>query len=155
LRRGTQSYEGCNAVFVGRHFRTVDEKSRVVLPPAFRRELEADGRQSVVLAPDVDGCVTLMRTDDFARSVEKMKAKMDEPEGRENFRFVVSNAQQLDLDKAGRVNLSEDFRRLTGIEIGGEAAIVGFFDYAEIWEKERFLSDDARVAARFTATGRR
>jgi MraZ protein len=127
----------------------VDEKGRLVLPPVFRRELEAEGRPSVVLAPHQDGCVMLMRPADFATAAEDMKGSRSTPEGRETFRYFTSHAQQLEVDKAGRINLSEEFRDFAGIAAGTEAALVGFYDYAEIWSRDRYLANDARAGARF------
>ncbi len=138
-------------MFLGKHYRTVDDKSRLVLPPPFRRELEADGRQLVVLAPHQDGCLMLIRPADFAAEVEGMKEHRKTPEGRELYRYFTTNAQEHELDKAGRITVSEEFRQLAGLEVGAEAAIVGLYDYAEIWNRDRYAANDARGGARFLA----
>lgn len=142
-------------MFVGKFFRTLDEKSRLVVPPAFRRELEGASGQSVILAPDQDGCLMLTRPADFGARMEGLRESRRTAEGRDRFRYYTANAQLLELDNAGRVTISEEFRQFAGLDVGGEAAIVGFFDYAEIWSAERFRSNEARGAARFLAEGGR
>ena len=142
-------------MFVGKFFRTLDEKSRLVVPPSFRRELEADGRLSVIVAPDRDGCLVLTRPADFAATMEELKANRDTPEGRDKFRYFTANAQLLELDKAGRVSLSDDFRRFAGLDIGGEAALVGYLDYAQIWNADLFRERDQQSLTRILAEGGR
>ncbi|HKX75561.1 MAG TPA: hypothetical protein VJR05_09245 [Acidimicrobiia bacterium] len=141
-------------MFVGKFFRTLDEKSRLVVPPSFRRELEAEGRQSVILAPDQDGCLMLTRPADFAAKMETLKGDRQTPEGRDRFRYFTANAQLLELDKAGRVTISDDFRRFAGLDIGGEAAIAGYLEWAEIWNADVFREREQRSLTQILAEGR-
>lgn len=134
-------------MFTNRAFHTVDDKGRLVLPSQYRRALE--GADSVVLAPHEDKCLMLLRVEDFRAQAEKRKAAATSTSKRNQFRYFMSHAQQVDLDKAGRLMINEEFRQFAGIELGQEVAIVGMYDYAEIWNRDGYLDKDARAATGF------
>lgn len=134
-------------MFTNRAFHTVDGKGRLVLPSQYRRALE--GADSVVLAPHEDTCLMLLRVEDFRDQAEQRKAAATTTAKRNQFRYFMSHAQQVDLDKAGRLIINEEFRQFADIELGQEVAIVGMYDYAEIWNRETFLEKDARAASGF------
>jgi MraZ protein len=135
-------------VFSGKAIHTIDDKGRLVLPSNFRKALEGDSR--VVLAIHEDQCLMLHRQADFNAEAEKREAElMDTPEGRELFRYFMGSAQEVELDKAGRVLIGEEFRRRARIELSSEVVIVGMRRYAEIWNRPDFEAQDARGAASF------
>lgn len=134
-------------MFTNRAFHTVDGKGRLVLPSQYRKALE--GADSVVLAPHEDTCLMLLRVEDFRAQAEQRKAEAITTAKRNQFRYFMSHAQQVDLDKAGRLMINEEFRQFAGIEAGQEVAIVGMYDYAEIWNRETYLEKDARAATGF------
>lgn len=136
-------------MFVGKMFRSVDEKGRLVLPSNFRREFELADDRKVIIAPSEDKCLIVLRPVDFRAMAEAKRVDMDTMSGRDKFRFFVSNAGEVELDKAGRIVLGEDFRRFAGIETGTEATVAGMLTHVEIWNKERFLRRDAGADARF------
>jgi MraZ protein len=142
-----QSHEGKNGLFTNRAFHTVDGKGRLVLPSQYRKALE--GADSVVLAPHEDKCLMLLRLEDFRAQAEKRKAEATTTAKRNQFRYFMSHAQQVDLDKAGRLILNEEFRQFADIELGQEVAIVGMYDYAEIWNLDAYRNKDARAGAGF------
>lgn len=144
---GQQSDEGKHGVFTNRAFHTVDGKGRVVLPSQYRKALE--GADSVVLAPHEDACLMLLRVEDFRAQAERRKTEATTTARRNQFRYFMSHAQQVDLDKAGRLMINEEFRQFARIEVGQEVAIVGMYDYAEIWNRETFLEKDASGATGF------
>ncbi|HSL25907.1 MAG TPA: hypothetical protein VLA54_06450 [Acidimicrobiia bacterium] len=135
-------------MFSGKAIHTIDDKGRLVLPSNFRRALEGDTR--VVLAIHEDQCLMLHRQTDFNAEAEKREAELiDTFEGREMFRYFMSRVAEVDLDKAGRVLIGEDFRRQANIEPGSEVVIVGMRRYAEIWNRPAFEAQEARSAATF------
>lgn len=136
-------------MFVGESFRTIDEKGRLVLPPPFRRILEESERHSVVIAPHEDKCLMLLRPQDFEQMAAKKKSEIVTPADRNNFRYFMAKARQLDIDKAGRVVIGEEFRRFAAIELGRDVAINGMLDYAEIWDIERYRQKEAKADATF------
>jgi DNA-binding transcriptional regulator/RsmH inhibitor MraZ len=70
-------------------------------------------------------------------------------EGRDKYRYLVSNAAEVELDKAGRISIGEEFRRFAGITAGAEAAVAGMVTWVEIWNKERFQAREAGADLKF------
>jgi MraZ protein len=136
-------------VFVGKAFRTVDEKGRLVLPANFRRDFESTSDRKVIVAPAEDKCLMVMRPHDFLVVAESRRTDMQTMTGRANYRYFVSNAAELELDKAGRLSLGEEFRSFAGIAAGAEAVVAGMVNFVEIWNKERFLAREAGADASF------
>ncbi|MGH8927606.1 MAG: division/cell wall cluster transcriptional repressor MraZ [Acidimicrobiia bacterium] len=135
-------------MFVGKAFHRIDEKGRLVLPSSFRKALQGD--DSVIIAQHEDGCLMLLRESDFmAMAQERKSDQIAQADTRKQFRFFASSAQQLDLDKAGRLLINEEFREFANIELGGEVAITGMVDYAEIWNRARFDVEYSQGAAGF------
>jgi MraZ protein len=136
-------------VFVGKAFRTIDEKGRLVLPSNFRRVFESGEDRRVIVAPSEDKCLMVLRPADFLTVAESKKFDLQTMEGRANYRYLVSNAAEVELDKAGRISLGEEFRHFAGIAPGTEAAVAGMVTWLEIWNKDRFLARDAGADLKF------
>ncbi len=136
-------------MFVGKAFRTIDEKGRLVLPSNFRRVFESGEDRRVIIAPSEDKCLMVLRPADFLTVAESKKFDLQTMEGRDKYRYLVSNAAEVELDKAGRISLGEEFRRFAGIGAGTEAAVAGMVTWVEIWNKERFQAREAGADLKF------
>jgi MraZ protein len=136
-------------VFVGKAFRTIDEKGRLVLPSNFRRVFESGEDRRVIIAPSEDKCLMVLRPADFLTVAESKKFDLQTMEGRDKYRYLVSNAAEVELDKAGRISLAEEFRLFAGIAAGTEAAVAGMVTWVEIWNKERFQTREAGADLKF------
>ena len=53
-------------------------------------------------------------------------------------RLIGSKSVQVDVDKAGRVCIPEDFAMAAGLKVEQEAVLVGLLDRFEIWAPERY-----------------
>jgi MraZ protein len=139
--------EGKSGVFVGKNVHTIDDKGRVVLPAPFRKLLEGSDR--CYLAPSVDGCITLLREEDFQREGNKLMAEANTPQGRRKLRKFSSDAQVQRVDKAGRILINEDLRSFAGIATSSEVVVNGNFLSGEIWNPRRFDEQETRGASEF------
>jgi MraZ protein len=136
-------------VFVGKAFRSIDEKGRLVLPSNFRRVFESGEDRRVIIAPSEDKCLMVLRPADFLTVAESKNFDLQTMEGRDKYRYLVSNAAEVELDKAGRISIGEEFRRFAGIAAGAEAAVAGMVTWVEIWNKERFQAREAGADLKF------
>lgn len=62
-------------------------------------------------------------------------------------RLLGSKSASVTLDKAGRICVPENMAKAAGIEINGEAMMVGLVDRFEIWNPERYETVSAVDAA--------
>jgi MraZ protein len=120
--------------YLGSHLNQVDEKGRVTLPAAFRRESES---ASFVLIQVYKEALTLYPSDTWEGVERRMQEHLRRaPQRRLEFLALTANAQEVSPDKQGRILIPERLR--TRADIQGEALLIGALDKIEIWSPERF-----------------
>jgi MraZ protein len=121
-------------VFIGKHDRALDEKGRLVLPSAYRREVEDAG--GGVLAP-WDRSLAVWTKAKFMNVMEQLIEKVRAGEADDEVvRLFQSDAVPVQLDGQGRFHLSDELRDYAGIS--REVTVVGQTDRIEIWDAGRF-----------------
>lgn len=120
--------------YLGSYLYQVDEKGRVTLPAAFRRDSEA---QSFVLIQAQPDALTLYPDDTWAEVQERLRAlARSAPRSRHRVLGLTANAAVIVPDKQGRILIPDRLR--SGAGIRDEAQVVGAIDRIEIWDPERF-----------------
>ena len=120
--------------YLGSYLYQVDEKGRVTLPAAFRRDSEA---QSFVLIQAQPDALTLYPQDTWAEVQERLRAlTRSAPRSRHRMLGLTANAVVIVPDKQGRILIPDRLRASAGIR--DEAQVVGAIDKIEIWDPERF-----------------
>lgn len=133
---------------MGEYRHKVDTKGRVSLPAKFRRafseesQTEADDSIDLVVSLNPTGeCLYVFTPDGF----NKWVSSFFERDGSFNSRNVnhtaarsvlKSRAREIEVDSAGRINLTAAQREAVGI--GKEAVFIGNTGYVEIWSPERW-----------------
>lgn len=134
--------------FRGEYHYTLDDKGRVVLPPKFRQELG----EAVIVTRGVDEYVSVYPRPEWEAVEEKLRRL---PPSRRGFvRFLLAGAQEVEVDRQGRIGLPEVLREHAGIEIGKEVVVVGLIQRLEIWSEERWkkaVTKAQREAAKIAA----
>ena len=120
--------------YLGSHLNQVDEKGRVTLPAAFRRETDGD---AFVLI-QVHGDALTLYPDEKWKDVERrMREHLQRaPARRHEFLALTANAREVVPDKQGRILIPERLRSAIGL--AGEALMIGALDKIEIWDPDRF-----------------
>ncbi len=112
----------------------MDEKGRVSLPSAFRRE--ADGDRFVLLqwrAP----ALTLFPMTSWAASQERLLAfRRNQPEAWGEVLAITSSAVEVSPDKQGRILIPARLQEAAGLE--GSVLLVGNIDRVELWHPPEF-----------------
>jgi MraZ protein len=127
----------------------VDEKGRVSLPAAIRDAL-GEGASSLVLSA-YDGAIWAWTPEDYEKNVESKVAGESEFEG-DTMDFVLalcSTAQDIEIDKAGRLRLPADLRDEVGIT--REVQIFTTPHHIEIWDVEAYVRHREQARARIGA----
>lgn len=120
--------------YLGSYLYQVDEKGRVTLPAAFRRDSEA---QSFVLIQAQPDALTLYPDETWAEVQERLRALVrSAPRSRHRMLGLTANAVEVVPDKQGRILIPDRLRANAGIR--DEAQVVGAIDKIEIWDPERF-----------------
>lgn len=117
-------------MFMGEYQHTIDDKGRMIIPSKFREDLG----QSFVLTRGLDQCVFGYPMDEWKQLEQKLKAlPFTKKDARAFTRFFFSGATECDLDKQGRVNLSQPLRQYAKLD--KECVVIGVSNRIEIWSK--------------------
>ena len=134
----------------------VDAKGRLSLPSKFRKAFaqafsseDDDAAVELVVTIDpMEECLYAFEPDSFNSWVDKFFEK-DGGYSNSNLKHVKirralkARAQCVEIDGAGRINLSAKQREAVGI--GKEVALIGNRGYFEIWDAARWDENSAEV----------
>ncbi len=115
----------------GRDERSLDPKSRVIVPQRFRSLFMPEG----VLAPHEDGCIALWTLDAYAEESRRqhLRSKESADVGHEVRRWF-SMCSDFSLDQQGRMLVPPGLREHA--QIATEVLFFGVFDRVELWAKQ-------------------
>lgn len=131
---------------MGAHYRALDSKGRLILPPSFLKALEARGGR-VFWLTGFYGRLTAYLPGQWREIVEKLCAVRLPSQRLANFKTkIIGLASEVEPDAQGRVRLPQTLIREAGLT--REAVLVGMLDKFEIWDQARF---DALSAEDITA----
>lgn len=141
--------------FLGNSEAKTDQKGRVFLPAAFRKQLQAAGEEQLVLRTDVHGqCLVLYPESSWIKRLDQISAQVSEWDENQQMvlRMFMAEAEMLTLDGNGRFLIPK--RLLQAAGIGQAVRFIGMNDTIEIWAQEKteqpFLPQ-AEFAARLKA----
>jgi MraZ protein len=97
-----------------------------------REQLEAEGN-SVVLVKGSEPALWVYSAVEWAKVLDRVRAKLDEDQSRLFMHKVVSEAGTSEVDKAGRVLIPTRLRKAIPIEDDQEIMLVGLYNRIEIW----------------------
>ena len=120
---------------------TLDEKGRISLPVSLRKILgdakliikssDYDNEKSLWLFPETDYLAML---EDYKKEYKKMKRITSEKLREFNRRY--HNFKDVEIDKAGRIAISQEYREYANLS--KDCIVLGVGDYIEIWDKETY-----------------
>ena len=123
--------------FFGNIEAKVDNKGRFFIPALFRRLLQENDEEKVILCKNLyQPCLVLYPYSAWYIELNELKSKLNKwnPVHQQVFRQYVSDVEVLTLDPNGRILLPKRYQELTGIK--NEIRLIGMDDKIEIWPKE-------------------
>ncbi len=116
-------------MFLGQYQHNIDNKGRLTIPARFREQLASEG---AFITQGFDQNLMLLTTQSFDEIYQRVnRLSMTSEVARKLKRLIFSNANQVDVDKAGRILIPQYLRSAAILD--GEAMVVGVGDYVEIW----------------------
>jgi len=127
-------------VFLGTNNHTIDDKGRLTLPAKWRAELAS----GVVVTRGLDECLFVFPLAKF----ETIAAEIDQTgielaDARQWARYIAGMAEQLEVDKQGRILLPENLRQFGGLN--GEVVVLGVVSRIEIWNPAKYRENNLAV----------
>lgn len=126
-------------MLMGTFNHNIDTKGRIIIPSKLRDKMG----DSVVVTKGLDGCLALYTIEKWEQLTEKLsKLPSTKKDARTYVRLVLGNAQDLEFDKQGRINLPANLQKQASLL--KECIIIGVYDHVEIWNSdiyEQYLND--------------
>lgn len=117
-------------MLMGKYQNSIDAKGRMIVPSKYREELG----YHCVLTRGIDKCLYIYPMNQWEKFMEKLEAlPTTDPNARAFVRHFYANAMECDIDKQGRMGISQELREYANIE--KELVTVGLLDKIEIWSK--------------------
>ena len=138
--------------FLGNIEAKTDAKGRAFLPAAFRKVLQLNSEERLVMRKDVfQPCLVLYPESVWNEQMDQMRARLNRwnRQHQQVFRQFVSEVELLTLDGNGRFLIPKRYQRMAEIE--KDIKFVGMGDTIEIWsnkkaEEQRMKPEDFEAA---------
>ena len=122
-------------MFIGEYHHTIDEKGRIIIPSKFRESL---GKEFIITR-GIENCLFIYSLQNWAEITNKLSSlPFTKKDARVFNRFFMSGATNVELDKQGRVNISQPLTQYANLE--KDCVIIGTGDRLEIWSQESWNS---------------
>ncbi|MGE0159054.1 MAG: division/cell wall cluster transcriptional repressor MraZ [Gemmatimonadales bacterium] len=120
--------------FVGQYEHQMDEKGRVSLPSAFRREADSDRFVLLQWEPDY---LTLFTADKWVEVQSRLlQFRGGDPQAWNQVRLIVANAVEVSPDKQGRILVPASLQASAGL--AGTVLLSGNIDRVELWDPAKY-----------------
>ena len=122
--------------FIGDFGAKSDNKGRVFLPVYFRRILEQEGCDRLMLRKDVyQDCLVLYPEESWNQQLDLLRSRLDKWNTKHQmiFRQFVADVEELSLDSNGRILLNK--RKKEYANIKQDVRFLAVDDKIEIWDK--------------------
>ena len=124
-------------IFIGNIEAKADDKGRVFVPAAYRKQLDSD--LSIVVRKDPDNkCLMMYPRSVWESKVQTLRSSLNEWDPRDQMILMqfVSDAVCVEVDSQGRILIPSVLREFAALD--KEVVLVGVGGRIEIWSKERW-----------------
>ncbi|MHB8881920.1 MAG: division/cell wall cluster transcriptional repressor MraZ [Thermodesulfovibrionales bacterium] len=124
--------------FTGKYYYTADAKGRIIIPAPFREIISSNYNAKLYLANDAfDKCLHIYPQVEWNALEEKVRKLPSMDEAVKYFkRKVIASAQEVDLDKQGRILVPAAQREDAGLD--SEIVIVGQINIIDLWDRKEW-----------------
>lgn len=135
---------GVKIMFSGVNHLNLDPKNRLAIPARYRDALLVDSGQ-VVISLDSAQCLQIypLQEWEIVRTKIQNLPNSVHPVVKSYQRLVLGHAEQIELDKAGRVLLPATLKQMVGLE--RELVLVGMGNRFELWDKNKWQAETEKA----------
>ena len=125
------------ARFIGNIDAKKDEKGRVFFPAVFRRVLQKEGDEALMIRKDVhQNCLVLYPKSVWEQQLDGMRSRLNRWNSRQQmvFRQYAAGVDELPIDGNGRILIPKRLQQQVGLQAA--VRFIGMDDVIELWSKE-------------------
>jgi MraZ protein len=127
-------------MLLGEYKHVLDDKNRVSLPAKFRKELG----KKIIISRGLDRCLSIYSLSEWKKFSDNLSAlPFNQSDSRAFTRFMVSGAEEVDIDSAGRI-LIPDFLKQYG-NLGSKIIVAGVRNRLELWNEDTWSAYTKKV----------
>jgi MraZ protein len=130
-------------IFIGEYTCKLDNKGRVILPAAFKKQMSGSNQEKFVIKKDIfESCLVLYPMEEWDRQIKIIRKKIN-PYKREHNKFLrrfFKGMADVMLDANNRILIPK--RLLDEIDANKEIVMAGQYGKIEIWTKDRYDKSD-------------
>ena len=120
-------------MMIGEYHHNIDEKGRLIIPSKFRIELG----EKFIITRGMEKCLFVYPMKDWNNMINELnKLSFTKKDYRTFMRMLLSGATECELDKSGRVNITNPLKNYA--ELLKECVVIGVNDRLEIWSENNF-----------------
>ena len=127
------------STFIGDYPCKIDDKGRIILPAAFKKQMPSDAEDRFVVRKDVfENCLILYSAEDWNNQLEKIRKRLN-PYNREHNMFLrnfFKGTAELSLDNNNRFLVPKRLMELIGVS--RDVVLAGQDGRIEIWSAEAY-----------------
>ena len=131
-------------MFMGEYNHTIDSKGRLIIPSKLRELLG----EKFILTRGLDNCLFVYPKNEWENVINKYRSLPNTRDARNYMRFLLSGATEMDVDKQGRINISNPLINYANLK--KDCVIIGVNERLEIWDKESWdnfiLENEANIS---------
>ena len=122
-------------MITGEFRNALDEKGRLLLPARIRAEIPGN---LLMLTRAIDNCLWLFPIEEWTRISQNVMENTSpfDPKARLIQRRIIAPAQEVEVDKSGRINVPPTLREVACLK--KETIILGIKRYIEIWDESEY-----------------
>lgn len=136
LRRFSKKYLQM-ARFIGNIDAKLDEKGRVFFPAVFRRVMQKEGEEALMVRKDIhQNCLVLYPKSVWNAQLDEMRRVLNRWNSRDQmvFRQFVAGVDELPIDGNGRILIPKRLQQLVNLQ--ASVRFIGIDDTIELWSKD-------------------
>lgn len=124
-------------MITGQYRNALDDKGRVLIPSKLRSEVPGN---TLVITSGIDRCLWLFPPEEWKQLSDKLMeaASPFSRKARLLQRRIIAPAQEVELDKAGRVLIPPSLKETAGLK--KECILHGIKKYIEIWDVDEYAA---------------
>ena len=126
-------------VFQGASFVALDVKGRLSVPTRHRDVLKANASGQLTMTKHPHGCIMIFPRNEWEKFRERIASLPMQAQWWK--RIFLGNAMDVDMDATGRVLVSPDLRKTSGIS--KETVLLGMGSYFELWDADIYAAQEA------------
>lgn len=132
-------------MFSGNHQHVLDVKGRTSIPAKWRDGLLQHFDERLMVTPEQSGCLAAHPYLRWVQMLERLQnLPQSNPAVRSFLRSYVGRAQEVSIDKQGRILLPPSVRELAGLK--KQIVFVGLHDHLEIWDRKAWETELGRIS---------